>query len=106
MTTQEAIGVLEGMLQAMMGEKKNLAPVVKMEIALKMAIENLKEAWVPVENKGEWIAEDIHNCCTKFKCSKCGYIHNFTHLYGKPTADYAYCPNCGKDMRGEKNGNA
>ena len=54
-----------------------------------------------VENKGEWIAQDIHNCCTEFKCSKCGYTHVFTHLYGKPTADYSYCPNCGADMRGE-----
>ena len=54
-----------------------------------------------VENKAEWIAQDIHNCCTEFKCSKCGYIHVFTHLYGKPTADYNYCPNCGADMRGE-----
>lgn len=55
-----------------------------------------------VENKGEWIAQDIHNCHTNFKCSKCGYIHNFMHLYGKPTADYTYCPKCGADMRGRK----
>ena len=49
MTTQEAIGVLEGMLQEMMGENKNLAPVVEKAIALKMAIEDLKEnAWVPM----------------------------------------------------------
>ena len=54
------------------------------------------------ENKGEWIAQDIHNCHTDFKCSKCGYIHSFMHLYGKPTADYTYCPNCGADMREPK----
>ena len=53
------------------------------------------------ENKGEWIAQDIHNCHTNFKCSECGYIHSFMHLYGEPTADYTYCPNCGADMRGE-----
>jgi rubrerythrin len=53
-----------------------------------------------VENKGEWIAQDIHNCHTDFKCSKCGYIHSFMHLYGKPTADYTYCPNCGAKMEG------
>ena len=46
----------------------------------------------------KWIAQDIHNCHTDFKCSECGYIHNFTHLYGKPTADYTYCPNCGAKM--------
>jgi predicted RNA-binding Zn-ribbon protein involved in translation (DUF1610 family) len=54
------------------------------------------------QNKGEWIAQDIHNCHTYFKCSKCGYIHVFMHLYGEPTADYTYCPNCGAKMeRGE-----
>lgn len=47
---------------------------------------------------GHWIAQDIHNCHTNFKCSKCGYIHSFTHLYGKPTADYTYCPYCGAKM--------
>ena len=54
------------------------------------------------ENKGEWIAQDIHNCHTDFKCSKCGYIHSFMHLYGKPTADYTYCPNCGAKMESEE----
>lgn len=47
---------------------------------------------------GHWIAQDIHNCHTNFKCSECGYIHRFMHLYGKPTADYTYCPNCGAKM--------
>ena len=50
---------------------------------------------------GYWIAQDIHNCHTNFKCSECGYIHSFIHLYGKPTADYTYCPNCGAKMEGE-----
>ena len=60
----------------------------------------------PIRPKGEWIAQDIHNCHTKFKCSNCGIIHDFMHLYGEPTADYTFCPNCGADMRGEKDGNA
>lgn len=50
---------------------------------------------------GRWIAQDIHNCHTNFKCSECGYIHSFMHLYGRPTADYTYCPNCGARMEGE-----
>ena len=50
------------------------------------------------QKTGRWIAQDIHNCHTDFKCSECGYIHNFMHLYGKPTADYTYCPNCGAKM--------
>ena len=52
--------------------------------------------------KGKWITQDVHNCHTDFKCSECGYIHNFMHLYGEPTADYTFCPNCGADMRGEQ----
>ena len=47
---------------------------------------------------GHWIAQDIHNCHTDFKCSACGYIHSFMHIYGEPTADYTYCPNCGAKM--------
>ena len=53
----------------------------------------------PAEKVGHWIAQDIHNCHTDFRCSKCGYIHDFMHLYGKPTADYTYCPNCGAKMQ-------
>lgn len=52
----------------------------------------------PQPKTGRWIAQDIHNCHTNFKCSECGYIHSFMHLYGKPTADYTYCPNCGAKM--------
>jgi len=48
---------------------------------------------------GHWIAQDIHNCHTDFKCSACGYIHSFMHIYGEPTADYTYCPNCGAKMQ-------
>ena len=51
---------------------------------------------------GNWIAKDIHNCHTSFECSKCGYTHSFIHLYGKPTADYTYCPNCGAKMESEE----
>ena len=62
--------------------------------AMMMAVEALEQ-----ETKtGKWIAQDIHNCHTDFKCSECGYIHSFMHLYGKPTADYTYCPNCGCRM--------
>ena len=51
---------------------------------------------------GEWIAQDIHNCHTDFRCSECGYIHSFMHLYGEPIADFTYCPNCGADMESEE----
>lgn len=64
----------------------------------KVAINSIK-AIPSVEPKtGHWIEQDIHNCHTEFKCSACGYIHSFMHLYGKPTADYTFCPNCGAKM--------
>ena len=56
----------------------------------------------PKAKTGHWIAQDIHNCHTNFKCSECGYMHDFMHLYGKPTADYTYCPNCGAKMEVEE----
>ena len=56
----------------------------------------------PTRPKGKWIMQDVHNCHTDFKCSECGYIHNFMHLYGEPTADYTFCPNCGADMTGSE----
>lgn len=52
----------------------------------------------PEPKAGHWIAQDIHNCHTEFKCSECGYTHSFMHLYGKPIADYTYCPKCGAKM--------
>lgn len=63
----------------------------------KKMLENLPPV-TPKPKTGHWMAQDIHNCHTIFRCSECGYIHNFMHLYGKPTADYTYCPNCGAKM--------
>ena len=52
----------------------------------------------PQRQIGHWIVQDVYNCHTKFKCSECGYMHDFMHLYGEPTADYTYCPKCGIKM--------
>lgn len=64
-------------------------------------LEELPSA-TPQQKTGRWIAQDIHNCHTDFKCSECDYIHSFMHLYGEPTADYTYCPNCGAKMEVEE----
>lgn len=88
MTREEAIVILDGFKHNPLFNEQHFE-------ALDMAISALSE------NKGEWIPQDIHNCHTDFKCSKCGYIHSFMHLYGKPTADYTYCPNCGARMESE-----
>ena len=53
----------------------------------------------PTRPTGHWIAQDIHNCHTNFRCSECDYVHDFMHLYGEPTADYTFCPNCGAEMK-------
>lgn len=45
-----------------------------------------------VRLKGEWIESDIG-----WKCSECNYGV-------KPWNHTNFCPNCGSDMRGEKNG--
>ena len=34
-----------------------------------------------------------------YKCSNCGFIHTVIEDFGH----YAFCPNCGADMRGEQN---
>lgn len=68
---------------------------------LRHRIENLKSVKPQEPKTGYWVAQDIHNCHTDFKCSECDYIHSFMHLYGKPTADYTYCPNCGAKMESE-----
>lgn len=65
------------------------------------AVEALPSVKLQEPKTGHWVAQDIHNCHTDFKCSECDYIHSFMHLYGKPTADYTYCPNCGAKMKSE-----
>lgn len=44
--------------------------------------------------RGEWVTKEtaLGTCCI---CSVCGSC---------PTMEYKYCPYCGADMRGDKNG--
>ena len=85
MTREEAIEHAKEQLEIFGGEHREF-----IELAIKALEQEPKT--------GRWIAQDIHNCHTNFKCSECGYIHSFMHLYGKPTADYTYCPKCGAKM--------
>ena len=45
--------------------------------------------------QGEWIMDNVHtnNPLLWYKCNLCGVYHSPTN----------FCPNCGADMRGEKN---
>lgn len=50
----------------------------------------------PEGKKGHWIAPKYYPTQFTYTCSKCGYKQSF---YGK----FKFCPNCGADMRGERN---
>lgn len=90
---QAVIGIIQNWLNSDTGYSCGEKNVMKCTID---ELRNLPS--VNTKKTGRWIAQDIHNCHTNFKCSECGYIHNFMHLYGEPTADYTYCPNCGAKM--------
>lgn len=64
-------------------------------------IDSLPAADVRPVARGEWeVWNDDKNT---FECSRCGMA--FTLYEGTPKDnDYNYCPNCGADMRGEKDG--
>lgn len=63
--------------------------------ALSMAIEALQE---PERKKGRW--EDFGND-NSYRCTACGEIWALND--GTPEENNMnYCPNCGADMRGEK----
>ena len=84
MTREEAIDILRSYL---MFDKSNM----QIDIALNMAIEALSE-----RPKGEW--EEYTDCEGKTRtitCSECGWEE---HSW----LDTNFCPNCGADMRGEK----
>lgn len=56
--------------------------------------------------RGEWIEENRRPRSMMFYCSEChrtAYDPQ-NHHGGQKRCRYAFCPNCGADMRGENNG--
>ena len=99
---QAAIRAIEALQRPIMREESNYYQFKFSGMSEALgAVENLPSV-IPQQRTGQWIAQDIHNCHTRFECSECGYIHNFMHLYGEPTADYTYCPYCGAKMEVEE----
>lgn len=54
------------------------------------------------ERRGRWIKLDMHAHLADHKCTACGQECYVPTCMGEPM--YTYCPNCGADMRGEKDG--
>ena len=50
--------------------------------------------------KGKWIAVKIGNGDTRYTCSECGASYECD---SRDAWDFNFCPNCGSEMKGEKN---
>lgn len=80
--------------------------------ALLLAIEALSE-WIPKVSvdrpHGEWVEvvdrteqydrEGVKTWATLYQCSNCGFVLNAIEGH---IGQYDFCPNCGADMRKEK----
>ena len=56
----------------------------------------------PIQPKrGRWIKLDMHRGMADHKCTACKQECYVPTCMGEPM--YAFCPNCGADMRGEQN---
>ena len=64
------------------------------------AIKALEQPTVePERKKGKWIAVDDYFNRISGRCSACGWE---AHMYEDDVVGMNYCPNCGADMRGDK----
>lgn len=70
-------------------QKANLIKLARQHIA--EALELVSIAETMEEKRGYWYDKGSMSC----RCSNCGC---------KSTSEYSFCPNCGADMRGKKNG--
>ena len=70
-------------------QRANLIKLARQHIA--EALELVSIAETMEEKRGYWYDKGSMSC----RCSNCGC---------KSTSEYSFCPNCGADMRGKKNG--
>lgn len=56
-------------------------------------VRSLKMCSVTGRRVGKWV--DTNKYCGFWECNECGWYNDYEK--------FKYCPNCGADMRGEKN---
>ena len=69
------------------------------------AVENAPTVDAVERKRGEWIEENRRPKSMMFYCSEChrtAYDPQ-NHHGGRKRCRYAFCPNCGAEMRGEAN---
>lgn len=63
--------------------------------------ERKKGKWIYVERREpQYDIEGEETWSLLYGCSECGWVHPVIEGFGQ----YNFCPNCGADMRGEKDG--
>lgn len=67
----------------------------------KRAIVRLLASLPSAQKKGKWIRLDDEKCYW-YECSECGHLPPKDTFKQEWLSDF--CPNCGADMRGEKDG--
>ena len=61
--------------------------------------ERKRGKWVFYEDRAPvWDIAGEKTWARAYKCSECGFVHSVIEDFGQ----YAFCPNCGADMRGEQ----
>ena len=58
----------------------------------------------PQRMRGKWTYGEDEYGIDGYHCDKCGFFvpWDYTHKFINFIKDYHFCPNCGADMRGEK----
>lgn len=68
------------------------------DMALDQADDAIKQLPPIQPKRGRWIKLDMHRGMADHKCTACKQECYVPTCMGEPM--YAYCPNCGADMRG------
>ena len=85
-------------IEALAGWK--ISPIVLDPVPAADVRENVKGRWVEVVDRTEmYDKEGVKTWGMLFQCNQCGFVLNAVEGH---TGQYNYCPNCGADMRGDK----